>query len=116
MNESGASTTQKQNVAGLPSGVDDCDQANKPRSNPNACANVVQSITDTAGGKHKTHVNHSINEREETTVSPATQTQEQADTGIEAHVDQSKPPGVGMNLRSPTRSFFFFKQKTAYEI
>ncbi len=99
LSEGGAATTQNQNVADLPSGIDDCDQVHKPGSNPNACANVVQSVTSPAGGKNESHVNQSIDELAQTTGSPATQTQERADTGIEAHVDQSNPPGVGMNLK-----------------
>jgi hypothetical protein len=99
LSEGGAATTQNQNVAGLPSGIEDCDQVHKPGSNPNACANVVQSIAGSAGGTNESHVNQSINELAQTTASPATQTQEQADTGIEAHVDQSNPPGLGTNLK-----------------
>ena len=99
LSEGGAATTQNQNVADLPAGIEDCDQEHKPGSNPNACANVVQSITDPAGGKNESHVNQSIDELAQTTGSPATQTQERADTGIEAHVDQSNPAGEGTNLK-----------------
>jgi hypothetical protein len=104
LSESGAAALQNQNVAPLPQGVQDCDFEFKPGSNPNACASVTQvagefvagQVTG-SGGKNESHLHQNINESATTTTSSATQTQEKADTGIEAHIDQSNPPGVGTN-------------------
>lgn len=101
LSESGAAGIQNQNVGPLPTGVSDCDLEHKPDSDPNACASVSQSITDPAGGKNESHLHQNINERQTTTATLSTQTQENVDelNGIEAHVDQSNPAGVGRSLK-----------------
>jgi len=101
LSESGAAGFQNQNVGPLPAGITDCDLAHKPGSNPNACAHVIQSITDPAGGKNESHVHQNIHEHQTTTATPSTQTQENVSglNGIEAHVEQSNPPDVGTNRK-----------------
>jgi len=99
LGESGNAGIQNQNVAGLPSGITDCDLEHKPGSNPNACANVVQQVTAATGGTNESHVHQNIHEHQQTTALFASQHQEQPLSGIEAQVDQSNPAGVGTNRK-----------------
>jgi hypothetical protein len=102
LSESGAADVQNQNVAPLsgspPLDPVDCDPEHK-NSSPNECANVIQTTTSPAGGKNASHLHQNINERAKTTASPSTQQQEDELTGIEAHIDQTNPPGMGTNMK-----------------
>jgi hypothetical protein len=103
LSESGAATTQNQNVADLPANpplvLTDCDPNHKDPSNPNACANISQTITSSTGGLNESTLHQNINESETTTVSPSTQRQEDYLSGIEGTIDQTNPPDVGTNRK-----------------
>ena len=99
LSESGQAGIQNQNVGGLPAGITDCDLEHKLNSEPNACANVTQTITDPSGGTNESHLHQNISENAKTTAAAATQTQEQPLSGIEGHVDQENPPGLGTDTK-----------------
>ncbi|MDX6409621.1 MAG: hypothetical protein QOE13_2692 [Gaiellaceae bacterium] len=113
LSETGAATTQNQNLGDLPTTgpltLSDCDQEHKgSASNPNACANVVQIVGQLAGsplvvtgsgGTNESHLHQNISERAKTNASGSTQTQEKVDNGIEAHVDQFNPVNAGTNRK-----------------
>jgi hypothetical protein len=98
LSATGAATTQNQNtVPPSDPGTPPCVAEGK--TNPNVCANVSQTIGGN-GGKNESHLHQNVSERERTTVSPSSQTQETVNNGVAAHIDQSNPAGVGTNQKT----------------